>query len=117
MSRLGILAALKTGPKTTAELLRVTGTWSGGVSRDCAALVKDGRVKRIDGTSGRGSRAIYALVAETCAAPELKPQTRLFRGRSCVSQPEIPDTYVNRDPCPKCGVRGDIGCRHVRRAA
>ena len=20
--------------------------------------------------------------------------------------------YVERDPCPRCGVRGDIGCRH-----
>lgn len=25
-------------------------------------------------------------------------------------------TIVDRDPCPKCGVRGDIGCKH-RRAA
>lgn len=25
-------------------------------------------------------------------------------------------THVSRDPCPKCGVRGDIGCKH-RRAA
>lgn len=24
---------------------------------------------------------------------------------------------VDRDECPKCGVRGDVGCRHVRRAA
>jgi len=24
---------------------------------------------------------------------------------------------VDRDECPKCGVRGDIGCKHVRRAA
>ena len=22
------------------------------------------------------------------------------------------DRYVRRDPCPKCGVRGDIGCKH-----
>jgi len=21
-------------------------------------------------------------------------------------------THVNRDPCPKCGVRGDVGCKH-----
>lgn len=20
--------------------------------------------------------------------------------------------HVSRDPCPKCGVRGDLGCRH-----
>lgn len=23
-------------------------------------------------------------------------------------------TIVHRDPCPKCGVRGDIGCKHRR---
>jgi len=22
--------------------------------------------------------------------------------------------HVSRDPCPKCGIRGDIGCRHRR---
>ena len=25
-------------------------------------------------------------------------------------------TIVDRDPCPKCGVRGDIGCKHRGRA-
>lgn len=25
--------------------------------------------------------------------------------------------WVSRDPCPKCGVRADIGCKHVRRVA
>lgn len=25
-------------------------------------------------------------------------------------------THVDRDPCPKCGVRGDVGCKH-RKAA
>lgn len=25
-------------------------------------------------------------------------------------------THVDRDPCPRCGVRGDIGCKHRRRA-
>jgi hypothetical protein len=24
---------------------------------------------------------------------------------------------VRRDPCPKCGVRSDIGCKHTARAA
>lgn len=24
---------------------------------------------------------------------------------------------VDRDPCTYCGVRGDVGCRHQRRAA
>jgi DNA-binding MarR family transcriptional regulator len=27
------------------------------------------------------------------------------------------DQFVDRDPCPRCGVRGDLGCRHNRAAA
>lgn len=27
---------------------------------------------------------------------------------------EIEERVVSRDPCPKCGVRGDIGCKHQR---
>jgi len=23
--------------------------------------------------------------------------------------------HVDRDPCPKCGIRGDIGCKHKKR--
>lgn len=28
--------------------------------------------------------------------------------------PPIPETRVDRDPCPRCGVRADIGCAHSR---
>lgn len=29
-----------------------------------------------------------------------------------------PERYLHRDPCPRCGVRADVGCRHsVRMAA
>ena len=27
---------------------------------------------------------------------------------------DVADLIVNRDPCPKCGVRGDLGCKHRR---
>ena len=30
---------------------------------------------------------------------------------------ELPTTFIDRDPCGFCGVRGDIGCRHSRRIA
>lgn len=23
--------------------------------------------------------------------------------------------HVSRDPCPMCGIRGDLGCKHNRR--
>lgn len=30
-------------------------------------------------------------------------------------RPEFPpEQFVDRDPCPRCGVRGDIGCSHSR---
>ncbi|QEH79920.1 hypothetical protein EIK56_17985 [Sphingomonas sp. C8-2] len=28
-----------------------------------------------------------------------------------------PERYLDRDPCPRCGVRGDLGCAHSRRLA
>ncbi|SCY89394.1 hypothetical protein SAMN05660666_03462 [Novosphingobium aromaticivorans] len=118
MSKAGILAALKTGPKTTEQLLRVTGTCSADISRDCAGLRHAGLVKRVDGGSGRGSRAVYALVGD--AVPTLAPharQRRVSLDFANASHPPIPDTLVHRDPCLKCGVRGDIGCKHQRQAA
>lgn len=32
-----------------------------------------------------------------------------------ISEPApVPGSRVDRDPCPRCGVRGDIGCEHAR---
>lgn len=56
-----ILDALKRGPKTNAELQELTYDHSGSVARYCARLISDGRIMRIDGHTGRGSIAIYAL--------------------------------------------------------
>jgi hypothetical protein len=64
VSYTGIIAALASGPKSTAQLLEVTGASSAYVSRDCARLIERGRIVRIDGTSGRGSRAVYALAGK-----------------------------------------------------
>ena len=118
MSKAGILAALKTGPKTTEQLLRVTGTCSADISRDCAGLRHDGLVKRVDGGSGRGSRAVYALVedAVTTLAPPARPR-RVGLDLASANHPPIPDELVHRDPCVKCGVRADIGCKHQSKAA
>lgn len=56
-----ILRRLAQGPATNAELQDATEDHAGSVARDCAKLIRDGRVKRIDGGRGRGSRAVYAL--------------------------------------------------------
>lgn len=40
---------------------------------------------------------------------------------NCVSAKHRPDLntlhIVDRDPCPRCGTRRDVGCKHIRRAA
>lgn len=52
-------------------------------------------------------------------SPEL-----MRRGIAAMQSPEArkkaaeaqrrPEQLVDRDPCPRCGVRGDIGCHHNR---
>lgn len=118
MTKAGILAALKTGPKTTEQLLQVTGTCSADISRDCAGLRHAGLVKRVDGGSGRGSRAIYALVDDvvTTLPPPFRPR-RVSLDLANTKQPPIPEVLVHRDPCVKCGIRADIGCKHQSKAA
>lgn len=59
--------------------------------------------------------------------PEHRPTRRLKRRHSATSEwqpagnerhdfgpppPFMAATYVVRDPCIRCGVRGDIGCEH-----
>lgn len=63
MSRLAILRELKSGPMTNAQLGDAIGEHSGSVARDCAHLIKAGRVVRVDGAQGRGTKATYALVS------------------------------------------------------
>lgn len=61
MSKQAILNRLRHGPASNAELQDAVIDHSGGIARDASKLIQDGRVRRIDGGSGRGSRAIYAL--------------------------------------------------------
>jgi hypothetical protein len=63
MSRLAILRRLKDGPATNRQLQEVCCDHGGAIARDCADLMKSGRVVRIDGRRGRGAgkEATYAL--------------------------------------------------------
>jgi hypothetical protein len=63
-----ILRELRSGPKTNAELQEATYDHAGSVSRYAARLIASGRVKRIDGAAGRGTKAIYALADHGSAA-------------------------------------------------
>ena len=55
------LNALRRGPKTALELAELTCDNSGSVARTMNGLIADGRAIRIDGCSGRGRKALYAL--------------------------------------------------------
>ena len=39
-------------------------------------------------------------------------KSRLRRMNQPLPREEIESRRVNREPCPKCGTRADIGCRH-----
>jgi predicted transcriptional regulator len=56
-----ILLALESGPKTNAELQEATCDHCGSIGRYAAKLIASGRVIRVDGARGRGSKAVYAL--------------------------------------------------------
>jgi hypothetical protein len=62
MSVRAILRRLTHDPATNAELQDYAVDHSGGIARTCAKLIARGKVERINGASGRGSRAVYALV-------------------------------------------------------
>lgn len=111
----GILERLRTGPKSAGELATSLSTKGAYISRDCARLIKEGRVKRIDGGSGRGSLAIYALSTDNSPAPvKRRGADRLYSDAG--GPPLDTSRIVYREPCSFCGVRGDIGCRCGNRA-
>lgn len=56
------LLALAEGPKTNAQLQDALDTHHGDIARLMSHLRKTGRVKRVDGASGSGTIATYALV-------------------------------------------------------
>ena len=62
-----ILRALAAGPMTNAQLQEATCDHSGSVARTMAGLIAEGRARRVDGGSGRGTIAIYALAERSAA--------------------------------------------------
>lgn len=68
MSQSKILSALTRGPRTAFQLAETICDSSGSVARTCNKLMRDGRIARIDGGSGRGSKAVYALAEREVAA-------------------------------------------------
>lgn len=111
MSRSAILSALKTGPKTTAELLALrAGASSAYIARSCAELIKRGQIVRLDQRRGRGTRALYALTGHT--APPIATRRALHSADADQARHDPIPPATDRDPCSKCGTRADIGCKH-----
>lgn len=54
-------------------------------------------------TAGTVTKRHWSVRGVVKSAPQNKPAEQIFRE-------ERPAVY--RDPCPRCGVRGDIGCQH-----
>lgn len=44
--------------------------------------------------------------------PPARPDSRKRREKPVVAVTEVLPPIVNRDPCPRCGIRADIGCAH-----
>lgn len=61
MTTRAILSRLKRGPATNADLQEAACDHGGGIARTVAALRQQGKVRRVDGKSGRGKPAVYAL--------------------------------------------------------
>ena len=114
MSNALILAEVLKGPKTVGQILDVVEGSSGYVSAACQRLVKAGKIKRVDGSSGPGAHAVYAP-PDFKGTVSAKKQNRVHFtvGRD----PEHPGHIVHRDPCFYCGARGDLPCKHDRRMA
>lgn len=58
---------------------------------------------------GVGRQAIYKQLRHGGTLPPYKSG---WRARGTVPPVRQEPMRVDRDPCPRCGVRADIGCRH-----
>ena len=61
MKRADIIQRLQEGPATNRELAELGADHGASISRTMAKLIDEGIARRIDGGSGRGSVALYAL--------------------------------------------------------
>ncbi|WP_077228576.1 hypothetical protein [Sphingomonas hengshuiensis] len=80
-------------------------------------MLADRRLIRIQATAGGGRIIHIAVTGQRTApppppAPDAPPR-RYLRSAVAVPREALPPR-IDRDPCPRCGTRGDLGCRHGR---
>lgn len=66
-SKVQILRLLKARPRTNAELQHLCFDHGGSIARATSKLIHAGLVARVDGKTGRGTKAIYALKEQSNA--------------------------------------------------
>jgi hypothetical protein len=89
-------------------------------------LEADGAIV-VERTGNRRRVTIVATGASTAWTEYYRGRPRLFVGTAGPGETARPiegfrgdlppERYLDRDPCPRCGVRGDLGCAHSRRLA
>jgi hypothetical protein len=62
-------------------------------------------------------RVVTILSTGRSTAPGQSPDKRDYMDGTGAADHKPEPVRVNRDPCPLCAVRADIGCRHSRAAA
>jgi hypothetical protein len=91
------------GEIAAAEGVQRPAVWrrliSGGLKEPYAERQPNGKGRPIGG--GNPGFTVRRIEKSITAAARRRPD------------PE-PDQFVNRDPCPRCGVRADIGCSHSK---
>lgn len=102
----------------------------------CAAYKRGEPVKEIANRFGVQNPAVWKALRRGGVLPPYQPSrdgkggrpkgggkpgysaTRLSKSVAYIdglqAGPPMPSTFVDRDPCGFCGVRGDIGCSHRR---
>lgn len=104
-----VFTALRRGAATVVQLAERTGMSARDVGLACASLKVRHLVERVDG-GRRGMKATYALVDDG-ADPAFRARRSPTASHEYRQSPSAA-MALSRDPCVKCGVRGDIGCQH-----
>jgi len=76
-------------------------------------MAKAGRLRVKHCSNGR---EVYLVDLDVTIVSKTRVLTRKRNDRPAAGAPEMPmpsQSLVSRDPCFRCGVRGDIGCEHT----
>ena len=113
-----LVRAARTGapcPSNT-ELCRLVGATSVATpAHSIARMAKDGKLRVTSASNGREIH-IVELDITIVSKMRTKNQTRArdtAQAERTAARTLPPPPPVRRDPCFRCGVRGDIGCEHV----